>query len=247
MRSYRYVCLLLLSCIIAVEARRKKSELQDEIEEYLDVPSVHPLVEMIGKAMYDAINCAKYKFYIYMVWGSLPDEASTIAVLSTFCNVLYGCSVFFGFIFFPRDRMLLATLLTIYVGPAMILILLGAIAGTIVAFALYPIYSVLAIWLWFFLTSQMAQALGRYLGLDHDGDGDVDMLDLLHWVASTRLGSHLGLLGLYNMLNNLNPDPFQKIHQRLDDLTESISGPAPNIKTEEETPPIKKRLRKKGD
>ena len=79
----------------------------------------------------------------------------------------------------------------------------------------------------FFLTSQMAQALGMYLGLDSDNDGDVDFLDLLHWMASTRVGRFLGMPVLYKMLNRLSCDPFHEIHKRLDRIIERIAELSP--------------------
>ena len=75
--------------------------------------------------------------------------------------------------------MLIITLLTLYLGPAIVLIVIGLFGASIAAFAVYPVHSVLFPWTWFFLTSQIAQALGKYLGLDRDKDGDVDMLDFV--------------------------------------------------------------------
>ena len=162
-----------------------------------------------------------------MTIGKLPSEKDTIALLSTICNVLYGCCVWFGFMFLRRDYMLLGTLLTLYIGPAIILVLMGTIGVTLVAFAVYPVTSVFVIWFFFFLTSQMAQALGMYLGLDSDNDGDVDFLDLLHWMASTRVGRFLGMPVLYKMLNRLSCDPFHEIHKRLDRINERIAELSP--------------------
>jgi hypothetical protein len=246
----RLIAFLLLSSIYLALARKKKPE-EEDLQEALGIPQVHPLVEMIGKEMYSAVNTPKYKFYIYMTIGTLPNEKNTIALLSTLCNVLYGTFVWLGFLFLPRDRMLLFTLITFYVGPAMILIVLGLIGGAFVAFALYPVYSVVALWLWFFLTSQIAQALGTYLGLDSDKDGDVDMLDLLHWAGKTKIGKSLGLMGLYRVLNSYANDPFREIFRRLDEITErikakEIDGEEPDaVKEEMVTPPLKQRLRSK--
>lgn len=204
-------------------ATRQKNKSEDAEESKLDIPKVHFLVDMIGKQLYALVDNRKYKFYIYMTVGTLPSEESTIALLSTLCNVLYGCFVLLGFLFLRREYMLLFTLLTLYIGPAIILILIGTVALAIVAFAIYPVRSVLLIWLWFFVTSQLAQAIGKHLGLDSDKDGDVDMLDLIHWAASKRWGKFLGFPKLYKVLNQLTRDPFQEINQRLDTLMESLA------------------------
>jgi hypothetical protein len=216
--------LLLLSVLLAAEAGRRKKEtveqfLNDEGEE---VPEVHWLVELIGKEIYSIVSHRKYKFYIYMIVGKLPDEHSAILLLSTLCNVLYGMFVVVGFLFLPRGFMLFGTLATLYFGPAMVLILLGSIGVAFAAFALYPITSVVGVWCFFFLISPLAQTIGRKLGLDHDKDGDVDFLDILHLVSETRWGKAIGLHKFHDMLNEATRDPFQEIHRRLDEIHASI-------------------------
>ena len=196
-------------------------------EEELDVPNVHYLVEFLGKEMYNYINRPKYRFYVYMALGtSLPDEQSTIAIISTVCNVLYGFLIWGGFIFMRRDYMLVVTMLTLYIGPAIVLVIIGLLGASVAAFAVYPVQSVLFLWTWFFLTSQVAQALGKYLGLDSDKDGDVDMLDFVHWASQTRLGRWIGLPRLYTMLNECSRDPFQEINKRLDALMDKVNSPS---------------------
>jgi hypothetical protein len=54
------------------------------------------------------------------------------------------------------------------------------LGASVAAFAVYPVQSVLFLWTWFSLTSQVAQALGKYLGIETDKDGDVHMLDFLY-------------------------------------------------------------------
>lgn len=183
-----------------------------------DIPNVHFLVEMIGQEIYAMVKKPKYKFYIYMTIGTLPNEQNTIVLLSTICNLLYGLSVLFGFLFFPRGPMLFVTLATLWIGPALVLILLGTIAAVMIAFALYPIASVAVMCTWFFVTSRMAQTLGKRWGLDSDNDGDVDWLDLLHVLAKTDIGQTLGLLKLHDILNQATLDPFQEIHHKLNNI-----------------------------
>ena len=190
---------------------------------------VHFLVEWIGKEIYSVVNKPKYKFYIYMTIGKLPNEHDTIMMLSTICNVVYGVAVLIGFLFTQRGPMLFITLATLWIGPALVLILLGTLGCAVGAFALYPITSVAIMCLWFFLTSQLAQTIGKRLGLDHDGDGDVDWLDLLHFVAQTDLGTAVGLMKLHNLLNQANQDPFQEIHHRLNMIDRKINTSSLNL------------------
>jgi hypothetical protein len=132
-----FLLLLISSGLIMPRRNRQPPQLQLEEDVLDEVPEIHPLVEWIGKEMYSVLNKRKYRVYIYMTMGKLPNEQSTIALLSTLCNVLYSASIWFGLLLLPMDYMLILTLLTFYVGPAMILLLLGALALTLVAFAVY--------------------------------------------------------------------------------------------------------------
>lgn len=124
-----------------------RSEMSHEGYYYIRVPF---LVEIIGKRIYAAINRPKYKFYIFMTIGTkLPNEQDAIIMLNMLCNFLYSVSVFVGFLCLPRGTMLLLTLVTLLVGPALVLLLLGCLAMTVVAFSLYPMRSVFCLWLYF--------------------------------------------------------------------------------------------------
>ena len=179
------------------------------------------LVDKIGKAIYQKLNSPKYKFYLFMTVGTLSEEVA-ILVVSSICNVLYGLSILFGFLYFPRNRMLIITALTLYIGPAIVLFFIGALALMIASFALYPIQSVVAVWVWFFLTSHLAQSLGKQLGLDSDRDGGVDVLDLLHYLGNSKVGKQLRLDKLHTYLSTVSLDPFQDIKDKLDQVAEMI-------------------------
>lgn len=223
--SSKLTLLLFLVCLVFADAwsRKAKEEEQAEVLQ-AEGSNAHFLIQLIGHEIYSVLKKPKYKFLIYMTVGKLPSEENTILILSTVCNLLYGIAIWFGFMWVSRERMLLITLVTLYVGPAIILILLGLTGMSLAAFALYPTASVLAMFTWFFLTSQLAQILGRRLGLDSDGDGDVDFLDLLHFFASTKVGKFLGLRILYEALDSACKDPFQEINRRLDSLTKQMQS-----------------------
>lgn len=192
-----------------------------------DLPDVHWLVERIGKEIFKIVKRPKYKFYIFMTIGTLPEEQSTIALVNTLCNVLYGILVWLGFLWLPRTFMLIVTLLTLTIGPALVLILLGTIGLALAACALYPVTSVACLWVFFFCTSHLAQAIGRELGLDGNRDGEVNFLDFLHELSESRLGGALGLRTLYSVLKDANRNHLQEIHRRLDeihDITLEISS-----------------------
>lgn len=142
---------------------------------------------------------------------------------------MYCTTVLVSFLIFPRGLVLFGTLCTIFVGPALALVVLGAIALVIGAFALYPLASVLTMWLIFFLTSQCAQVIGKRLGLDVDEDGDVNMLDLLHFLSNRPFGRAIGLPRLYSILKESSLNPFDQINRRLDDLQQSTRSLGDNI------------------
>lgn len=230
MKNVRLLCILAFAVVTipVVDAfRRQKSNQKpatysDITMEDEDFP-VHYLVEMIGKEFYAAVNQPKYKFFIYMSVGSLPNEKDTIVLVSTICNVLYGISILIGFLFFRRGPMLMFSIATLWIGPALVLIILGSLGLMLAAFALYPMTSVSVMILFFFLKSQVAQTLGKRFGLDSDQDGDVDWLDLMHVLAKTELGGAIGLLELHDFLHQCKEDPFKEIHRRLDRIHENTN------------------------
>jgi len=218
------------SSTTVVEAKRKtppetitprQKSLQPELQETDPITGVPFLVEMLGKELYSYLDRPKYRLYLRMTVGKLPNEETFVVTLNMICNLLYGVAILVGFLLLPRGFMLLGTLATIFVGPALVLILLGSTALVAVAFALYPVTSVLTLWLFFFSTSQAFQVIGRQLGLDRDGDGDVDLLDVLHCASQTTWGRALGLPKLHETLNQATMDPFQEIKQRLDAIQNS--------------------------
>jgi len=188
-----------------------------------DIPHVHYLVQLIGKEFYSALNSPTYKFFIYMTVGSLPSEKDAIVLVSTLCNVLYCISILIGFIFFRRGPMLAFSIATLWIGPALVLMILGFLGLMVVGFALYPIISVSLMISCFFLTSQLGQTLGVRFGLDSDQDGDVDWLDLIHAMAKTELGKSMGLLKVYEFFHQATQDPFKEIHRRLDSIHENTT------------------------
>ena len=70
-------------------------------------------------------------------------------MVASLCNWLYGCFVLWGFAKFSRSRMLVFVALTFPVGPSIVLILLGLLAGLQLCFVTNPSASVGMIWVLF--------------------------------------------------------------------------------------------------
>ena len=60
--------------------------------------------------------------------------------------------------------------------------------------------------------------------IDHDGDGDVDWLDLLKWAADKPLGKLLRLGSLHQTLNERHQATLENLMHRIDKLEENLTG-----------------------
>jgi hypothetical protein len=167
------------------------------------------LVEIIGQMVYEKFDAPKYRVVLYLTTGLQLDKQATVALVSTLCNVLYCLLILGGFLgcgplgVLGRQRMLAFTVLSLYVGPALVLIFLAAGGGVLALFALFPMSSVVAITICFFLTSTVANRVGVALGLDQDKDGDVDFADVVKWAALRPWGRALRLDLLHAVLNHV--------------------------------------------
>lgn len=149
------------------------------------------LVKVAGHYLYLSLD--GYHFYFKFFLGVDIDEQGTIVALSVVCNVVYCTLMLIGFSSLPREFMIKVGLLTILIGPAVVLLLLAFLGATIVCMALYPGYFVLLIWIIDFVKGELVQRVGKYLGLDQDNDGDVDLEDIFLFFANSSLGRSLGL------------------------------------------------------
>ena len=156
---------------LTVDAKRKLQTKEESATSMMEQAPSGFLVDQLGSMIFEAINTPKYRLYVYILTGFQLEKQATITILSTICNLLYCVAILLAFLgvgHVSRTTVLVCTLLTIYIGPAIVLIGFAVLLGVLAAFALYPISSVLSIWLWFFLTSQAAQIIGHRLGLDMD-------------------------------------------------------------------------------
>ena len=114
-------------------------------------------------------------------------------IVSVVANLAYVAIMLYGFAKLPANFMLIAGLLTMAVGPSA---LRGcfALASALVYVAYdMPILVVFVAWCAVFFSSALFQRIGLALGLDRDGDGDVDWLDGLKMLSETALGRCLFL------------------------------------------------------
>eukprot|EP00291_Cryptomonas_curvata_P027303 CAMPEP_0172162414 /NCGR_PEP_ID=MMETSP1050-20130122/6657_1 /TAXON_ID=233186 /ORGANISM="Cryptomonas curvata, Strain CCAP979/52" /LENGTH=246 /DNA_ID=CAMNT_0012832399 /DNA_START=111 /DNA_END=847 /DNA_ORIENTATION=+ len=161
--------------------------------------------------------------YIWVTTGYSFDEKLTIYCVSILCNVLYCLTMLIGFIFLPRDLMLLIGLFTATIGPSLVLFILGTIAISILFMAFYPMYTVAIIWSFNFIRSHFMQKLALTLELDVDGDGTVNWSDAIAWAGKTKWGSRLGMNFLHDQLLYFRTKSVTEfISERIDQQEEKI-------------------------
>lgn len=228
MRRTGLLATLVLCATASVEAGPWSGHKQapDGAAETPATPEVGGLIGIVSHAMYNSINTPKYKLYLYMSMGFVPKESDFVFFVSTMCNLLYVLTLLAGFTILPRGNMLVITALTFAIGPALILVMLGAAAAFIALSMFYPMAVAIALWLAFFVSTSLFQSIAIHLGLDHDGDGDVDWLDLLKWAASKPLGEWLKLDSLHRVMNQRNQATLENILHRIDKLEENLTKKA---------------------
>jgi len=217
---------LMLALVLAmnVEALKRKKALVSDVTIAADDAKIHVgyLQELVSKEMYQVINTPSYRFCLYMSLGFVPKEADFVAFVSTLCNVLYVCMTLVGFLLLPQDTMLIITVLTFAVGPALVLVMLGAIMAFLALSALYPMVMTTFLCTGFLFSSRLFQVVGKYLGLDQDKDGDVDWLDLVAWASRKPVGQALRLNVLHKVFNTRRNATPEHILERLDQLESKI-------------------------
>jgi len=201
----------------------KKKQAVEIVE--VQPPDTGYLINLVSDAVATPILATpKYRFYLYMSLGFVPKQEDFVFIVSTLCNLLYVLTLLAGFFLLPRTNMLVITLVTFAVGPALVLVLLGAVGVFLALSMTYPMLMALGLWSFFFLSSQVFQSVGTYLGLDQDADGDVDWLDILAWLASKPLGKTLGLDAIHQRLNARRHATLEHMIERVDELEQRLGA-----------------------
>jgi hypothetical protein len=116
-------------------------------------------------------------------------------------NLVYVTVMLYGFRKLPANFMLVAGVLTLFVGPLLAGWVMRLLAAGISTAAYAPFIIVFAAWLVVFLKSALFQRLALAMGLDRDGDGDVDAMDMLKWCSDSRAGRWMQLPMLHAHLS----------------------------------------------
>jgi hypothetical protein len=190
--SARMLCTaMMLACALAKNVKEPEPE--------VEVPKVSgPLaaltfgnfiVELVGHYVYLVLKEAIAEhFYFRFIMGAKLDEDTTIFCLSVTCNIVYCVLVMIGFATLPREFMLKLGAITFVIGPALVLVLIAFSAVVFYCMAFYPLVIMLFCWITTLVKGPAFQAIGKRLGLDIDGDGQIDSLDVVKFFASTTVG-----------------------------------------------------------
>ena len=85
---------------------------------------------------------------------------------------------FWGFRTLPMPVMIVVGICTSWIGPVMAFFLIGMWLAPVWFFVKAPILSMNVMCVAYMVASGLGQKALNYLGLDQDGDGDVDMVDI---------------------------------------------------------------------
>ena len=156
-----------------------------------------------------------------------------VTFLQPLSNVLYVFIMLYGFAKLPVNFMLVAGIVTAFIGPYFVAILIKLLMAIVSMGASYPIVVGLFAWLAVFMQSALFQQFAIAVGLDRNQDGSVNFHDVLGWLAETRVGRALQLHDVYVALTRIPPQATignRPIIERLERIEAALGGnklPAP--------------------
>ena len=222
---------VLLLFLVALSLAHSNAFFWDRAQEETKKPAIEQetprmqsgFVGYLGHKLWGKIP--KHHWLYKRVIGNAIDEKKIDEFLTIVCNFLYCFVVFIGFLYFPIDTMLFVVIVTLPVGPAIVLFALVLLVVPMVLMALYPMCTVAVIWAFHFLRSRLWQKLALFLKLDVDGDGTVDWADLIELIGRTYLGSRLGFQRLHRYIcEEREHSLLARITKRIDRQEEAIVG-----------------------
>jgi len=107
-------------------------------------------------------------------------------LLGMLANLGFCAVLAMGFNYLSADAMLVVGLVTFFIGPTLVLLLINVVLGLVYTAANSPLVFVLLVCLLAFLRSRIGQFVGKSLGLDINQDGTVGIKDLFAALRQCR-------------------------------------------------------------
>jgi hypothetical protein len=137
--------------------------------------SEDPIV-CIGRVLYPRLKGINK--VLRFTTGKPISEWAWISIFRTICCITYMSMAFWGFRTLPMPAMIVVGICTSWIGPVMAFFLIGIWLAPVWFFVKAPILSMNVMCVAYLVASGLGQKALHHLGLDQDGDGDVDMVDI---------------------------------------------------------------------
>jgi hypothetical protein len=150
--------------------------------------SEDPIV-CIGRVLYPRLKGINK--VLRFTTGKPISEWAWIRIFRTICCITYMSMAFWGFRTLPMPVMIVVGICTSWIGPVMAFFLIGIWLAPVWFFVKAPVMSMNVMCVAYLVASGLGQSILYQLGLDQDGDGDVDMVDICRAIVR-RMPSKYG-------------------------------------------------------
>jgi len=133
-------------------------------------------VVCLGRVLYPKLN--GINTVLRFTTGKPISEFAWVNMFRIICHLTYMSMVMWGFRVLPRSFMIVVGVTTSFIGPVMAFFLIAIWLAPVWFFLTMPVTSMNVMCFAYFLSESMGQRLLQSLGLDQDGDNDVDMIDI---------------------------------------------------------------------